>query len=67
MKDPLHSTSMDKWYSGFPVAGIILVCDNCGKNFPLVPSDARARMKSKHVFHCFACRIEWLRKERVKG
>ena len=46
---------------------VALVCDNCGKNFTLMPSDARARMKNKHVFHSLACRIEWLRKRKVKG
>jgi len=50
-----------------PRVRIALVCDNCGKQFTLMPSDARARMKNKHVFHSFACRIEWLRNHRVKG
>ena len=46
---------------------VALVCDNCGKRFTLMPADARARMKNKHVFHSFACRTEWLRKQKEKG
>jgi len=61
------------WWSdgGGPVTHlrlrVALVCDNCGKRFTLMPADARALMKNKHVFHSFACRTEWLRNQRVKG
>ena len=43
------------------------VCDNCGKRFTLMPAEVRVRMKNKHVFHSFACLLEWLRNQRVKG
>ncbi len=47
---------------------VALVCDNCGKRFTLMPADARARMKNKHVFHSFARPYtEWLRNQRVEG
>ncbi|MEI7434911.1 MAG: hypothetical protein WCJ93_11735 [Methanomicrobiales archaeon] len=47
---------------------VALICDNCGKRFTLMPAEARARMKNKHIFHSFACRTEWLRNQkRVKG
>jgi len=45
----------------------IFPCNNCGKIFTLMPIEAGARMKSKQVFHSFACRNEWFRKQRVKG